>query len=359
MSTPLSVVLSMLTFVPGGMGGTESYARALVERLAARDDVDVRTIVPGPARGFGPPGAETVVPAVTGGGTALGRVRSSLEASLNGRQVRRAMAGADVVHYPFTAVVPRPARGVPHVQTLHDLQHLDLPEFFSPVDKLYRRAVYERAARRADVVITISGFAKARIAEHLALPEDRIVVAPLGVDLARYTTAPGPKEEFVLYPARGWPHKNHARLVAAMEIVRRRRPGLRLVLTGGDLERLGPLPEWVDVRGLVSSEELQHLFRTASVLAFPSLYEGFGLPPLEAMASGCPVAASDVGSIPEVVGDAGVLFDPHDPESIAAGVEQAIERQDELVPLGLARAGTYTWEACADRHVEAYRRATA
>ena len=128
----------------------------------------------------------------------------------------------------------------------------------------------------------------------------------------------------MLYPARGWKHKNHARLIDAMRLVRSRHPEMRLVLTGGGLDALGELPDWVDRRGLVSDEELRDLYRRAGVLAFPSLYEGFGLPPLEAMASGCPVAASDAGSLPEVVGRYAVLFDPLSPESIAGGIEEAM-----------------------------------
>ena len=94
-----------------------------------------------------------------------------------------------------------------------------------------------------------------------------------------------------------------------MELVRRVHPGMRLVLTGGALKGLMDLPDWVDVRGLVSRTELTSLYQRAAVLAFPSLYEGFGLPLLEAMACGCPVAASDAGSLPEIVGDAAALFD--------------------------------------------------
>ena len=105
-----------------------------------------------------------------------------------------------------------------------------------------------------------------------------------------------------------------------MELVRRDAPALRLVLTGGGLESLGDLPSWVDNRGLVSREELLSLYQRAACLAFPSRYEGFGLPPLEAMASGCPVAAAAAGSLPEVCGDAATMFDPDD----AADMAQAI-----------------------------------
>ncbi|POC80821.1 glycosyl transferase family 1, partial [Vibrio vulnificus] len=103
-----------------------------------------------------------------------------------------------------------------------------------------------------------------------------------------------------MYPARGWAHKNHAKLFEAMKILKKSHPDLTLVLTGGGLDELSP-PDNVEVRGLVSFEELKDLYRTAKCMVFPSLYEGFGLPPLEAMASGCPVASSKSGALPEVV----------------------------------------------------------
>ena len=107
----------------------------------------------------------------------------------------------------------------------------------------------------------------------------------------------------MLYPARGWPHKNHGRLFEAFALVRRERPELRLVLTGGGHEGL-PLPEGAESRGNISHHKLVSLYRRAACLVFPSLYEGFGAPPLEAMACGTPVVTSDRTSLPELAGDA-------------------------------------------------------
>jgi glycosyltransferase involved in cell wall biosynthesis len=240
------------------------------------------------------------------------------------------------------------------VQTLLDVQHLDLPQLFSRAERAYRKRFYEGPAQSADAVITISEFAKRRMVELLGIAPERIRVAPLGVDRTAFVPNRGARADFVLYPARGWPHKNHARLIEAMVAVRTEHPELRLVLTGGDLDRLGPLPDWVDRRGLVSRTELHELYRSAALLAFPSRYEGFGLPPIEAMASGCPVAASNVGSIPEVVGDAAALFDPLDVGSIAAGILDALARSAELSARGIDQAALFTWERCRDVHVETY-----
>ena len=119
------------------------------------------------------------------------------------------------------------------------------------------------------------------------------------------------------------------------------------------------LPTGVEALGGVSADELVSLYRRAAALVFPSLYEGFGLPPVEAMACGCPVAASSAGALPEVVGDAAVLFDPRDPEAIAAGIDEALDRADELAGLGIARAARFTWEATARAHDRVYELASA
>jgi len=351
----LEVALSMLTLVPGGMGGSETYARELTHLLMGVEDVHTIAYVPAMASGFSQGVDEQVVRGVRGGISSAQRLRAVASATLRARRIRLLMKDADVVHFPFTVPVPRPAHGQAMVQSLLDVQHLDLPQLFSRPELAYRSQFYDRAARAADSVITISNFAKERMIELLGLPADKITVAQLGVDCNQFTPNLGVREDFVMYPARGWQHKNHARLIEAMNLVRRERPEMRLVLTGGALDSLGELPDWVDRRGLVSVDELRDLYRRAAVLAFPSIYEGFGLPPLEAMASGCPVAASDSGSIPEVCGDAAVLFDALDVEAIAAGILDAIARSSELTQLGLKQVRRFTWERCRDTHLEVYR----
>jgi glycosyltransferase involved in cell wall biosynthesis len=358
-SGDLNVALSMLSLVPGGMGGSETYARALTRQLAMAQGLVATAFVPKTAAGFSEGVPEVVIDYVSAGPSTAGRLRAVASATIRGRAIRAAMSAASVVHYPFTVAVPRPAPHQALVQSLLDVQHLDLPHLFSRAELLYRRHFYEGGARRADVVVTISEFAKLRMVELLGIPADKIQVAHLGVDTSVFTPNFGARENFVLYPARGWAHKNHGRLIEAMGLVRAQIPDLRLVLTGGGLDTLGELPDWVDRKGLVTTQELHALYRSAAVLAFPSLYEGFGLPPLEAMASGCPVAAADAGSIPEVCGDAAVLFDPLDVGSIAAGILSAIADSSRLSANGVVQAQRFTWESCRDAHVAAYRQAVA
>jgi glycosyltransferase involved in cell wall biosynthesis len=356
---PVDVALAMLTLVPGAMGGSETYVQALTRELAGSRDVNATAYVAAVGAGFSQGVPERVVPGIQGGASTRARLTTILQAARRRGAIRASWADAAVVHYPFTAPVPQAVGSTAVVVTLLDVQHLDLPGLFSRAERLYRRRLYDAAARRADVVITISEFAKARIVARLGIDPSLIVVAPLGVDASEFDPNLGARGDFLLYPARGWPHKNHAKLFEAFALLRAEEPSLRLVLTGGALDGLGPAPAGVEVRGLVERSELLELYRTAAAVVFPSLYEGFGLPPLEAMASGCPVAASNAGALPEICGDAAVLFDPQRPEAIAAGVREALARSDELRERGLTRAREFTWAACAEAHVTAYRQAPA
>jgi glycosyltransferase involved in cell wall biosynthesis len=187
--------------------------------------------------------------------------------------------------------------------------------------------------------------------ERLGLEPARVRAIHLGIDHERFRPGEEEREDFLLYPALGWPHKNHARLFEAFALLRARRSGLRLVLTG----YAGSVPDGAEARGRVPADELLSLYRRAAALVFPSLYEGFGQPPLEAMACGCPVACSNAASLPEVVGDAARLFDPDSVEDMAAAVEEVLDHPDEWRRRGLERATLFSWDACARAHEEVYR----
>lgn len=359
MDRPLRVVMPALTYVPGAMGGSETYVRALVVGLDARDDVDLTVIVSKAAAGALGARSEHVVSRISGGSTVISRLRTIVRGAVADRETRALLKDADVVHYPFTVPVPLPPRRVPWMITLLDVQHRDLPGMFSRAERLFRAVAYDAPARHASRVITISAFCRDQIHARLGVPAARIDVAHLGVDLDRFSFHDGPRESFVFYPATAWPHKNHEGLIVAMELIRRERPDLRLVLTGGLRERLGPLPAWAEHRGQVPEDELSTLYRSAACLAFPSLYEGFGLPPLEAMASGCPVAASRCGSLPEICGGAAILFDANDASDVASAIARAIDDGDRLARAGVGRSTLYGWDACARAHVSAYLLASA
>jgi len=266
-----------------------------------------------------------------------------------GGKAARRFSGLDAIHFPLTVTVPRMS-DLPTATTILDVQHELLPQFFSRAERAYRRVVYARSARESERVITISHHAAAAIAEHLGVPEERIRPIHLGLDHELFKPGDAPREDFLLYPARGWPHKNHALLFEAFGDVRRRRPGLELVLTSYD----GSVPEGVRSLGHVSRNELVDLLQRAAALVFPSLYEGFGQPPLEAMACGCPVACSNAASLPEVVGDAARLFDPGSREEIVDAIEDVLANADEWRRRGIERAAGFSWDETARLHEEVY-----
>lgn len=351
----MRVALSLVTLDPRIAGGVETYVRGLTRALHAggRHDyhASVSWLVPDLADGL----PTTVVRSFPARGPA-GRARALLREATVGSPARGTLATADVVHYPVTVPLPRARK--PAVVTLHDLQHHDLPHLFTPAKRVFRSLMYDRAVRNAQHVITISEWARRRAIDLLDLDPTRVTAVPLGVDHATFAPDPDAAESpaqapFLYYPARPWPHKNHVRLLEAFALVRAEQPDLRLVLTGA-----GPKdsrwPEGVEALGDTPLAERVRLYQTASALVFPSLYEGFGLPPLEAMACGCPVAASDATAVPEICGKAAILFDPHDADAIAAAVLHTLADADRLRAAGLARAAEFSWERVATAHDDAY-----
>jgi glycosyltransferase involved in cell wall biosynthesis len=349
----MTVGISLLTLVPGVVGGSETYARELVRALGRVGELEYRIFKPSIAED-GLPGK--TVRSYRARRSMRGRVAAMTRAAIAPRRLRRELEleELDAIHFPLTVMLPR-VDDPPAAVSLLDIQHLVFPEFFSRAELAYRRVVYGWSLRRARTIIAISRHVKETLVERLQIEPERIEIIHLGLDHELFHPDGAERRPFLLYPANPWPHKNHQRLFEAFARVRRARPELRLILTGTGLERLGRLPEAVEVRGRVPREELAELYRTASALVFPSLYEGFGQPPLEAMASGTPVAASRAGSLPEVCGNAALYFEPTSVDEIAEAILAVLERPDHLVARGLERASRFTWEATARRHDEVYR----
>jgi glycosyltransferase involved in cell wall biosynthesis len=350
--------ISLLTLVPQIVGGSERYARELCRALARVGELDYLVFVPRIAEDAGEGLPSKTVQAYRAATSRPGRIAAMSLAAAVPRPVRRELELEKLaaLHFPLSVMLPpvdRPAAAT----TILDLQHEFLPEFFSRAELAYRRRVYGWTARRSRIVITISEHARQTLIDRLGLAPERVRAIHLAVDLDRFSpaaTPPEPRTPYLLYPANRWPHKNHDRLFEAVRILRGSRPELRLVLTGTGHDR-APLPEGVENRGFVSGDELVELYRGAAALVFPSLYEGFGQPPLEAMACGCPVAVARATSLPEVCGDAAEYFDPRSPEDMARAVEAVLGRPGEYAARGLDHAKLFTWEACARRHDAVYR----
>jgi glycosyltransferase involved in cell wall biosynthesis len=348
------VGISLLTLVPRISGGSETYARELVRALARVGRLEYQVLAPRLAPDVidGLPG--TTVSTYPAAETVPGRIAAMAVATAFPARIRRelSLGRFPVLHFPLTITIPR-GTGIPAASTVHDLQHERFPRFFSRAELAYRRIAYRTAVRGSRLVIATSEYVKETVVEHLGIAPERVRVIHLGIDLERLKPGQERREQFLLYPANGWPHKNHPRLLEAFALLRRERPELRLVLTGSGLERL-PAAPGVEVRGHVPREELVRLYQTAAALVFPSLYEGFGLPPLEAMACGLPVAAARAGALPETCGDAARYFDPTNPEEMADAMVEVLADDGSLAERGLARVGAFTWDECARRHDDVY-----
>jgi glycosyltransferase involved in cell wall biosynthesis len=346
------VGISLLTLVPGVVGGSETYARELTRALARVGELEYRVFTSrlAPDAADGLPGR--TVRHYRASRSIPGRLLAMSSAMVS-PALRRELEldRLDGLHYAMTVAIP-PVREPPTVVTLQDLQHELQPEFFSRAERAWRRVVYRPSVRRARLVIVPSEHVRDTAVERLGLEPQRVRVIPYGVDHERFRPSTAAREPFLLYPANRWPHKNHDRLFEAFALIRRERPDLRLVLTGAGHEGQSSLAE---SRGYVTRDELADLYARASALVFPSLYEGFGLPPLEAMASGCPAIVSNAGALPEVCGDAARLFDPTSPDEIAAAALEVLAEPEPYARRGLERAAEFTWERSARAHEQVYR----
>jgi glycosyltransferase involved in cell wall biosynthesis len=304
--------------------GTARHVRGLVGALRGRAGIDLELL------SFG------------GSGRLASVVRDSWWYS---RGLPRRARRADLVH---CTTFRGPARAsVPVVLTVHDLAILRAPGVVPAWHRLYGRAGLRRVLRAADAVVAVSEFTKRELEELAGVAPERIRVIPNGVDAVFTTEGPRAAGDYVLAVGTLEPRKNLARVVEAARLT-----GVELRVVGargwGGVEVDG----WV---GELPDAELAALYRGARCLVYPSLYEGFGIPVLEAMACSTPVVTSAGTAMEEISGSAAVLVDPLDPAAIADGIREADARRDELVPRGIEQARRYTWDRAADGVVELWR----
>lgn len=289
-------------------------------------------------------------------------------------EIAEHVAGLDLYFCPFGVLWPR-SLPVPTVVTLVDIQEVFYPQFFTPGDLFSRALYFPASTRAADRVVTISEFSKSTIAEHHHLDPGKIVVAYLCADAA-YLESGGdtsqvelPFSRFVFFPANRWPHKNHDVLLRALRILSAHGETVPAVFTGFDMPNGYPLldkareygvSDLIFAPGYVNVAQMAWLFRSAEMLVFPSLFEGFGMPPVEAMASGCPVVASTSTCLPEICGDAAEYFDPLSAEALADAISTVWKnrlKRDTLIERGRIRARTFSAERMSQAHLRAFREA--
>jgi glycosyltransferase involved in cell wall biosynthesis len=248
-----------------------------------------------------------------------------------------------------------PQRSGVRATTIHDLVPLHHPELVTARTLSMHARKYAHAARTCDVIVCNSRYTADDVAGMLGVGQDRLVVAHPGLEAGLRVEGPAAElgRPYVLGLGTLEPRKNLQGLVDAWRLLDGE---LALALAGG--EGWGGQPWLGDPAilklGYVSDEEVARLYRGASVFVYPSLYEGFGMPIVEAMACGTPVVASSHPSMDEASGDAAVRVDPADPPAIAAGICEAIARRDELVALGLAHAASFDWRISGNTMLQAY-----
>ncbi len=375
----MHIGLNLIFLVPGETGGMEVYARELIGELLAQAPPGTRFTAfvnreAAAGAGDGPWGE--ALPAVTVPVSASSRVQWVLgeQAPL---PLMAARARVDLVHsLASTAPLWGPFR---RVSTVHDLIYARFPEAHAGIRDRGMRVLVPWGVRRCDRVIAISQSTREDLIELLGVREDRIDVVPNGLGAVRRATPlPEPEtrarfdlgaREVLLSLSAKRPHKNLLALIGALAMIPVERRPL-LVLPGYPTwherelrERAAAAGVFADVRfpGWVADAELEGLWAIARAFVYPSLYEGFGLPVLEAMARGVPVACSNVSSLPEVAGEAALLFDPRDERAIAGAIEKLLSQDDDARAYtrarGLAHAEQFTWRRTARLTLQSYSRA--
>jgi glycosyltransferase involved in cell wall biosynthesis len=284
------------------------------------------------------------------------------------------------VYHATEHLLPHLTR-VPSVFTLHDIAYLRFPQYHLLQNRLFLAWMMPRFLAQADQIITVSESTRRDALQHYRLDPAKVAVIPEGVE-PRFTPAVEANQldavrraynlpaRFILFVSTIEPRKNLPTLLEAYVALRPKHPDVGLVIAGGKgwlyqsffdrLSALG-LQDVVKLTGFIADEQLPALLNAAEVFAFPSYFEGFGLPPLEAMACGVPVVCSNASSLPEVVGDAGLLVPPDDPRAWVEALDQVLcdpGLRAELRGRGLARARQFTWEAAARQTLAVYERVT-
>jgi glycosyltransferase involved in cell wall biosynthesis len=351
--------------------GIGTYVRNLLRHLARLDQKNEYVILCreadcGPVEEFGE--NFRAVPELAAGYS----IREQLQVPMDLRR-----EGIDLFHAPHYVLPPlTPCKAV---VTIHDCIHLRFPQYLpSRLGYAYARSALWMATHRANRVLTVSEASKRDILRYFRVPEKKIDVIYNAID-ERFGELPSADEvdrvreryqlndPFVLYAGNIKPHKNLERLIEAFNTLRRDGPeGVKLLIIGDEISKYATLRRAVHkyklhkhVRffGFVPDKTLAVLYRLASVFVFPSLYEGFGLPPLEAMASGTPVITSNVSSLPEVVGDAALLIDPYESDAIAQAMRRVLTEpalRDDLRQRGLRRVKEFSWDRSVRRIHQIY-----
>lgn len=382
----MKVGLNLTQFIPGKSGGVQSYIENLVTEILRIETparfvlfTNYHTLPLFESHRSGRCEVVNVDVPIPRPFNLIGRYAKSVPFRVYCRGLKRIFEDArlDLLHFPMGFIVPIGYRGRTVLTSL-DIQQRFHPEFFSREELRWRRRNYDPSARTATHLIAISDYTAKSLNEKYGIPRKRITTVHPGCEEDFFGPFDGSSrpadlpEQYFFYPAAFWPHKNHVRLIRAVAHLREKR-GFRmpLLLCGmnmvddaparAEVSRLG-LENQVRFLGYIPRERLRVLYRFAEFMVFPSLFEGFGIPIVEAMAAGCPVATSRATSLPEIVGDDGYIFDPENLEEIATAIHRLATDPDlrrQLIEKGKPRAKLFTGAEMARRTLAVYEKVVA
>jgi glycosyltransferase involved in cell wall biosynthesis len=366
----MRIALNLLYLLPGVVGGTETYARSLIKALARQgDDNEYSIFLNRESAELDVTPAENFTRVVCPINATNRAARYSWEQGAMPLQLRRSRP--DLVH-SLGYVIPRAARG-PQVVTVHDVNYLGHKGWRTGVGRTAFRFFAERTVKRADRIIAVSRFSRDEIVKHMGVAADKVTV----VHSAGRDASPARKNEtassdvvrsiprpYVMAFSALSAHKNIPRLIAAFakisSVVQH-----DLVLVGhmpvksavrAEIEAAGGTDR-VHFTGYIPEADVAALLQNASLFAFPSLYEGFGLPLLDAQNAGVPVVCSSAGALPEIAGDSAILFDPHSEDAIANALKRGLldtDLRQSLIEKGHENARSFSWDRTARETLDVY-----
>jgi glycosyltransferase involved in cell wall biosynthesis len=377
----MKIGINLLPLRPGKNGGHEQYVRNLLMKLSTIDKDNEYYLVTAPYNdaSLHLPDENVKKILLHSEITLSVKVRYLIERLLGKKSGSDIPLGKIINKYhfdlwfcPFFNLEPRPLK-IPSLITIPDIQHEYYPEYFSSKELFSRKRYIKPSCEMATEIITESKFSKKCFIEKLGLDPEKIHVIPLSAD-DRFSKPPDNQnslikkydlpDEYFLYPANGWPHKNHLALIKGFSLYKKSfKTPLHLVFTGSGLQGMAAITdpishnnisEYVHILGYVEDEDMPGLYKNAQALVFPSLFEGFGIPLLEAMAMECPIIASSTTSIPEVAGDAAYYFDPTNTQSICDAMHRIVDDhalRETLIRNGKNRVTDYSYDKVARRHL--------
>ncbi|MGV3487368.1 MAG: glycosyltransferase family 4 protein [Tuberibacillus sp.] len=364
----MKVGVNLLNFSQDRFGGVEQYVKHIVHHLADQEDITLYLFLQRPYPDVFPASHK--------------RIKRVMFKQADTHHIIAAIRQYQLdlwfcpLHRSYISQIP-----IPTVVTIHDVLHTAYPQFVT--GDLEHENYYKQFSPSFDEVITVSHFSKEAIATHLSIPVDRIHVIYQDATMPYQGTISKKRAQkiikkynlpdgYALFPASFNPHKNHLNLLKAILFIREHdKTILPLVLNGFSYKGSETtqsvlsmiqdhrLENQVKLLGYIPARDMPYIYANASFLIFPSLYEGFGIPLVEAMKSGCPIASSDRGSIPEIIGDAGLYFNPEDPKEMASQMLKLTEPQtrSRLILKGKERAARFSWVKSAEETLRVFQNA--